>query len=102
MIKGIFILLLLIMPCTAFAECRLTESLGKLEGVCWGDNPMSPPKAKSKKHAKIDKSGVALEEVESEMQAVVMTEEESKFMHARNRMDGYRGKPIGSNQIAKK
>ena len=101
MMKIIF-LLLVILPYTAFAECRLTELEGKFEGVCWGYNPMSPPvhpkknKQQHNKKNKVERASKA--DVESEASSIAMTEEELKFMQTRNRMDGYRGKV----QVARK
>jgi hypothetical protein len=100
MMKIIF-LLLMIIPYTVFAECRLTELEGKFEGVCWGYNPMSPPvhSKKNRQHNKKNKVERASKvELESATSGIAMTEEELKFMQARNRMDGYRGKV----QVARK
>ena len=89
MIKIMIFLLMMHIPHTVFAECRLTGFEGKLEGICWGDNPMSPTtkkitqrtiKSKVNRESKVDAESVA------------MTNEELKYMIARNYQDGYRGK----------
>lgn len=89
--KIIFFVLLMI-PYTAFAECRLTELNGKVEGVCWGYNPVDGPATSTKNMHKMKKKDKALKTSKDNVPSDFMTEEELRFMNARNRMDGYRGK----------
>ncbi|MEI6703263.1 MAG: hypothetical protein WCL71_06965 [Deltaproteobacteria bacterium] len=98
MIK-IIILFLMIIPSTVCAECRLTESEGKVQGVCWGnDGPVvSPPTNNKKKYHTKKKVNSDLRKVNAESITSFMTGEELTFMLARNHQDGYRGKA----QIAK-
>ena len=96
--KIVMLTLLLMMPCTVFAECRLTELNGKLEGVCWGYNPMDGPAQVTKNMQKMKKKYRVYQAGKIDVTGDFMTEGELRFMQARNRMDGYRGKV----QVAKK
>ena len=90
----------MIIPSTVCAECRLTESEGKVQGVCWGnDGPaVSPPTKNKKKYHTKKKVNSDLRKVNAENITSLMTDEELKFMLARNYQDGYRSKA----KIAKK
>jgi hypothetical protein len=105
MVKSLLIFFLLIIPHTVFAGCILIDTPYKFEGVCSGYNPMSPPTDSKKKHKKKTVGRVRkvdLENSDSVMQIIGMSEEESKFMKSRNQMDGYRGKRKTKVQIAQK
>ncbi|MDD2310660.1 MAG: hypothetical protein PHH91_13870 [Desulfuromonadaceae bacterium] len=105
-------LVLIVVPCTVFAECRITDTQDKFEVVCSGYDPMFPPTASkksmdSKKNKKIaTRSGkarkVSYEGREGVTSTVVMNEEELQFMQARNQQDGYRGKRKPKEQPTKK
>jgi hypothetical protein len=90
------VLVLIVVPCTVFADCKITDSPYKFEVVCSGYNPMSPP-TDSTKNTKIAKRSSKAKKVnfgdkKRETPTVVMNEEELQFMQKRNRQDGYRSK----------
>jgi hypothetical protein len=96
--KIVMFILLMLMPCTVFAECRLTELDGKIEGVCWGYNPVDGPVPSTKNIQNMKKKDRVYRSSKVDVTGDFMTDEELRFMQARNRMDGYRGKV----QVAKK
>lgn len=98
--------MLIVVPCTVFGECKITDTPYKYEIICSGYNPMSPPIV-AMKNTKITKRSsktrkVSYEKRESVTPTVVMSEVELKFMKTRNRQDGYRGDPINKEQSSKK
>jgi hypothetical protein len=101
--KIILMFLLIAMPCTAFADCIITDYSDKFEVVCSGYNPTAPPIKKGAKiSTKISKSKkLSIADSGGISSAVGMTDEEIKFMQARNKMDGYRAKGKSREQIAK-
>lgn len=99
-------LVLIVVPCTVFADCIITDTPYKYEVVCSGYNPMSPP-TDSKRNTKIAKKSSKTGKVnykgrESVTTTVVMNEEESQYMQTRNQQDGYRGKRKPREQPTKK
>jgi len=106
MTRFLIFLVAIIVPCTVFADCIITDTPYKFEVVCSGYNPMSPP-TDSKKNRKIAKRSskskkVTYEGRESVTPTVVMNEEESQFMQIRNQQDGYRSKRNPKEQPTKK
>ncbi|HXE98008.1 MAG TPA: hypothetical protein VN642_16510 [Dongiaceae bacterium] len=101
--KIILMFLLIAMPCTVFADCIITDYSEKFEVVCSGYNPAAPPMKKgariSTKMGKSKKLSIA--DREGITSAVGMTDEELRFMQARNRMDGYRAQKKQRVQTAR-
>lgn len=107
MIRLSIFLILIIVPCTVFADCKITDTPYKFEVVCSGYNPMYPSPTVSKKKKKTAKRSrrvkkADFEDKERETPTIVMSAEESQFMQTRNRQDGYRGKRNLTDQTIKK
>ena len=99
-----FLLLLIVLPYTVSADCIITDYSDKFEVVCSGYNPAAEPikkGAKTPKGSKIKSKKISLVDREGIISAVGMTDEELKFMQARNRMDGYRAEEKRKVQTAK-
>lgn len=87
-----------VVPNTVFGDCKITDTYGKFEVVCSGEessgNP-TPSAAKTKK-VKSRKAG-------SESQSViVMNEEEMRIMKTNNQLDGYRNKRKAREKTSEK
>jgi len=99
-------LMLVVVPYTVFAECKIIDTPEKYEVVCSGPDSM-PLASDSKKIArKLKTAGtskkVNFEDRKKTMQTVAMNDEESQFMLARNRQDGYGGKAKPGEHTGKK
>lgn len=85
--------LFFLVPCTALADCILTDTPYKFEIVCSGYNPSKPTTdVLNKKTGKRPHKArnVFIEEKTSETPPIIMTEEELQIMQTKNRQDGLR------------
>ncbi len=95
-------LLITLIPCTVLADCIITDYTDKFQVVCSGYDPTAPTIKKGAKALnKMRKYKTVSIAEKNIVSAVGMTEEELQFMQARNRMDGYRGKPKSRVKTAK-
>lgn len=105
MTKYLMVLVFLALPCTACADCVLTESLDTFKVVC-SEKDSTSPSADSKSKSKTVQRSSKAKKVNFEVQdgvakPFVMSEEEMRMMQTNNSRDGYRAKQKHKEQHAK-
>ena len=98
--------MLVVVPYTVFAECKIIDTPEKYEVVCSGPDSISPASDSKRKTRKLKtvrmSKKVNFEDRKNTMQTVAMNDEESQFMLTRNRQDGYGGKAKPGEHTGKK
>ncbi|MDD2900339.1 MAG: hypothetical protein PHI31_16715 [Desulfuromonadaceae bacterium] len=88
-------LILFVLPCSADADCILTDTPYKFEVVCSGNDPTHPPADSKKKSKTVKKSSrkpgkINFEERTGTTSHIDMSDEEMHMMQTNNALDGYR------------